>query len=60
VKANELAHWQAERSFRFRITIIWHTQTLNLLASWSKPLNSNQRTIRECRSSFGRQALNTG
>ena len=33
--------------------------TLNLAATWSKPLNSNQRTTSECRSSFGRKVLNT-
>ena len=33
--------------------------TLNLAATWSKPLNSNQRTTSECRDSFGRMALNT-
>ena len=33
--------------------------TLNLLATWSKPLNSNQRTTPECRASFERQVLNT-
>ena len=57
-----ISQWLSSAVFDFKRYCLRRQRisiTAKLLATRSKPLNSNQRTRPECRESFGRKVLNT-
>ena len=57
-----ISQWLSVTVFDFQRYCLRHQRisiSVKLLATWSKALNSNQRTKPECRAGFDRKVLNT-